>query len=53
MNRALQGAADQIAGMLIKEIAVEHQLARPPYQDMVDRLGKMVGEEVGTRLAHG
>lgn len=50
MNRALQGAADQIAGTLIKEIVAERQEARPPYQDMVDRLSKTVGEEVGTWL---
>ncbi len=46
MNKALQGVADNIAGTLIKELVGDQQVARPPYQDMVDRLAKMVGEEV-------
>ena len=48
MNKALQGVADQIAGTLIHEIADDRQLDRPSYQDMVDRLARMVGEEVST-----
>ena len=46
MNKALQGVTDQIAGTLIHEIAGDQQVARPPYQDMVDRLARMMGEEV-------
>ena len=46
MNKALQGVADHIAGTLIEEITGDRQVARPPYQDMVDRLSRMVGEEV-------
>ena len=46
MSKALQGVADQIAGTLIKEIVGDREVARPPYQDMVDRLSRMVGEEV-------
>lgn len=60
MNKALQGVADNIANTLIKEIVGDGQAASPlrkeivdseelvraPYQDMVDRLGRMVGAEV-------
>ena len=46
MNKTLQGVADQLASTLIKDIVGGEQVARPPYQDMVDRLGRMVGEEV-------
>ena len=60
MNKALQGVADNIANTLIKEIVGDGQAAsqlrkkivdgeevdRAPYQDMVDRLGNMVGAEV-------
>ena len=46
MNKAFQGIADNIAGTLIKEIVGNGQVARPPYQDMVDRLARTVGEEV-------
>lgn len=46
MNKTLQGIADNIAGTLIKEIVGDQQVARPPYQDMVDRLARMMGEEV-------
>ncbi len=50
MDKALQGVADQIAGRLIHEITGDQQVARPPYQDMVDRLTRMVGEEVAAWL---
>ena len=46
MNKALQGVADQIADTLVYEIVGDRQAARPPYQDMVDRLARMMGEEV-------
>ena len=60
MNKAFQGVADNIANTLIKEIVGDGQAASPlrkeivdseelvraPYQDMVDRLGRMVGAEV-------
>lgn len=60
MNKAFQGVADNIANTLIKEIVGDGQAASPlrkeivdseelvraPYQDMVDRLGRMVGSEV-------
>ena len=60
MDKALQGVADNIAKTLIKEIVGDGQAAsqlrknivdgeevvRAPYQDMVDRLGNMVGAEV-------
>ena len=46
MSKALQGVADQIAGTLIKEVVGDREVAKPPYQDMVDRLSRMVGEEV-------
>ena len=48
MNKALQGVADQIAGTLVYEIVGDRQVARPPYQDMVDRLARMMGEEVAS-----
>ena len=37
-----------MAGTLINEIVGDQQVAKPPYQDMVDRLASMVGEEVAT-----
>ena len=46
MNKALQCVAGQIAGPLIQEITGDQQVARSPYQDMADRLARMVGEEV-------
>ena len=60
MNKAFQGVADNIANTLIKEIVGDGQAASPlrkeivdseelvraPYQDMVDRLGRMVGAEM-------
>jgi len=60
LNKAFQGVADNIANTLIKEIVGDGQAASPlrkeivdseelvraPYQDMVDRLGRMVGAEV-------
>ena len=48
MNKALQGVADQIAGELIHEITGDRQVATPPYQHMVDRLTRKLGEEVAT-----
>ena len=48
MSKTLQVVADNIAGTLIKEILGDGQVARPPYQDMVDRLARMMGEEVAS-----
>ena len=46
MKKALKGVADDIAGTLITETIGEQQVARPPYQDMVDHLARVMGEEV-------
>ena len=56
MNKTLESVADNIAGTLIREIVgsqrqetvADQQIARPPYQDMVDNLAKMVGQEVAS-----